>query len=214
MKNTYTLLFIFSLLTSSATYSQGFEQAKALLDRVSETMKSKQNIRFDFTYVLENKQENIRQELQGEVTLAGDKYKLNFLEAIQLFDGEKIYTIVPDDEEITISLPEDEEDVSVNPSQLLSFYEAGYAYEWDIEQRVMGRKIQFIKLIPTLASSDVKYLLLGIDTDRLEVYRLIEIGANGTRTTLTLGPQKFNLTLPAAFFDFDATNYPNFYIND
>ena len=214
MKNSYALLLIFSLLTSSATYSQGFEQAKALLDRVSETMKSKQNIRFDFTYVLENKQENIRQELQGEVTLARDKYKLNFLEAIQLFDGNKIYTIVPENEEITVSFPEDEEDISVNPSQLLTFYEKGYAYEWDIEQRVMGRTIQFIKLLPNPSSTDVKYLLLGIDVDQLQVYRLIEIGTNGTRTTLTLGQQEFNVQLPQDYFDFDAAEYPNFYIND
>lgn len=214
MKNSYALLLIFSLLTSSATYSQGFEQAKALLDRVSETMKSKQNIRFDFTYVLENKQENIRQELQGEVTLARDKYKLNFLEAIQLFDGNKIYTIVPENEEITVSFPEDEEDISVNPSQLLTFYEKGYAYEWDIEQRVMGRTIQFIKLLPNPSSTDVKYLLLGIDVDQLQVYRLIEIGINGTRTTLTLGQQEFNVQLPQDYFDFDAAEYPNFYIND
>ena len=177
-------------------------------------MKSKDNIRFDFTYVLENKQENIRQEIQGDVTLSGDKYKLNFLEAIQLFDGNKIYTIVPENEEITVSFPEDEEDISVNPSQLLTFYEKGYAYEWDIEQRVMGRTIQFIKLLPNPSSTDVKYLLLGIDVDQLQVYRLIEIGTNGTRTTLTLGQQEFNVQLPQDYFDFDAAEYPNFYIND
>ena len=86
-------------------------------------MKSHENIRFDFSYVLENKKEQIRQEMEGNVTLAGDRYQLNFLDAIQLFDGDKIYTIVPENEEITITYPEDEEDVSVNPSKLLSFYE-------------------------------------------------------------------------------------------
>ena len=213
MKNihAFLLIFFFSLAT---TYGQGFEQAKNLLNRVSSSMKSKNNIRFDFSYVLENKQENIRQEMEGNVTLSGDKYKLNFLDAIQLFDGSKIYTIVPENEEITVGFPEDEEDISVNPSQLPTFYENGYAYEWDIEQRVMGRKIQFIKLIPTLASSDVKYLLLGIDVERLQVYRLIEIGSNGTRTTLTLGQQEFNVQLPEDYFIFDAAEYPNFYIND
>ncbi len=58
--------------------------------------------------------------MEGNVTLAGDQYKLSFLEAIQLFDGTKIYTIVPENEEITISHPEEEEDLSVNPSKLLT----------------------------------------------------------------------------------------------
>ena len=196
------------------TFAQGYEQAKNLLDRVSKEMKSKKNIRFDFTYVLENKKEQIRQEMEGNVTLAGDQYKLSFLEAIQLFDGNKTYTIAPENEEITISYPEEEEDVSISPSKLLSFYEEGYGYEWDIQQRVMGRNIQFIKLLPTETSEEVKYLLLGIDVDRLQVYRLIEVGLNQTLTTLTLKSQEFNIALPEDYFEFNAAEYPNYYINE
>ena len=206
--------FLFLVLCSSMTFAQGYEQAKNLLDRVSKEMKRKKNIRFDFTYVLENKKEQIRQEMEGNVTLAGDQYKLSFLEAIQLFDGTKTYTIVPENEEITISLPEEEEDVSISPSKLLSFYEEGYGYEWDIQQRVMGRNIQFIKLLPTETSEEVKYLLLGIDVDRIQVYRLIEVGLNQTLTTLTLNSQEFNISLPEDYFEFNAAEYPNYYINE
>ena len=152
--------------------------------------------------------------MEGNVTLAGDQYKLSFLEAIQLFDGTKTYTIVPENEEITISYPEEEEDVSISPSKLLSFYEEGYGYEWDIQQRVMGRNIQFIKLLPTETSEEVKYLLLGIDVDRLQVYRLIEVGLNQTLTTLTLKSQEFNIALPEDYFEFNAAEYPNYYINE
>ena len=196
------------------TFAQGYEQAKNLLDRVSKEMKRKKNIRFDFTYVLENKKEQIRQEMEGNVTLVGDQYRLSFLEAIQLFDGTKTYTIVPENKEITISYPEEEEDVSISPSKLLSFYEEGYGYEWDIQQRAMGRNIQFIKLLPTETSEEVKYLLLGIDVDRLQVYRLIEVGLNQTLTTLTLKSQEFNIILPEDYFEFNAAEYPNYYINE
>ncbi|MGB0367437.1 MAG: LolA family protein [Flavobacteriaceae bacterium] len=205
---------LFLILCSSLSSAQGYEQAKNLLDRVSKEMKSKKNIRFDFNYVLENKKEQIRQEMEGNVTLAGDQYKLSFLDAIQQFDGNKIYTIIPENEEITISYPEDEEDLSVSPSKLLTFYEEGYGYEWDIKQRVMGRNIQFIKLLPTETSEEVKYLLLGIDIDRLQVYRLIEVGLNQTLTTLTLKSQEFNITLPKDYFEFNAAEYPNYYINE
>ena len=205
---------LFLVLCSSLSFAQGYEQAKNLLDRVSKEMKSKKNIRFDFNYVLENKKEQIRQEMEGNVTLAGDRYKLSFLEAIQLFDGTKTYTIVPENEEVTISYPEEEEEVSISPSKLLSFYEEGYGYEWDIQQRVMGRNIQFIKLLPTETSEEVKYLLLGIDVDRLQVYRLIEVGLNQTLTTLTLKGQEFNIALPEDYFEFNAAEYPNYYINE
>ena len=205
---------LFLILYSSLTFAQGYEQAKNLLDRVSKEMKSKTNIRFDFDYVLENKTEQIRQEMEGNVTLAGDQYKLTFLDAIQLFDGTKTYTIVPENEEITISYPEEEEEVSISPTKLLSFYEEGYGYEWDIQQRVMGRNIQYIKLLPTATSEEVKYLLLGIDVDRLQVYRLIEVGLNRTLTTLTLKSQEFNIALPEDYFEFNPAEYPNYYINE
>ena len=68
-----------------------------------------------------------------------------FLGNEQIFDGEKIYTIVPENEEITISDPEEESDFGINPSELFVFYKKDYAYQWDIKQNVMGVPIQFIK---------------------------------------------------------------------
>ena len=207
------LSLLLALLSVNAT-AQGTVQAENLLRQLSTQIKSQKNIRLNFSYVLENKKEKIKQESEGDVTLEGERYKLNFLEGILLFDGNKLYTIVPENEEITISLPEDEEDLAFNPSKLLSFYEEGYAYEWDIAQRVMGRNIQFIKLYPAEENDDLKYLLLGIDTDKMQMYRLIEIGKNGTTTTLTIKSQENNISLPQDFFEFNAKAYPNYYINE
>lgn len=207
------LCLLFALLSVNAT-AQGTAQAENLLRQLSNQIKSQKNIRLNFSYVLENKKEKIKQESEGDVTLEGERYKLNFLEGILLFDGNKLYTIVPENEEITISLSEDEEDLAFNPSKLLSFYEEGYAYEWDIAQRVMGRNIQFIKLYPAEDNEDLKYLLLGIDTDKMQMYRLIEIGNNGTTTTLTIKSQENNISLPQDYFEFNAKAYPNYYINE
>jgi outer membrane lipoprotein-sorting protein len=204
------LLMGFSFLTMA----QGPEQAKYLLNKVSTEIKTHQNLRLEFQYVLENKEEQIRQETEGKVTFAGDQYLLEFLDVIQLFDGEKLHTIVPENEEITISTPDLEEAISVNPSKLLSFYEEGYDYQWDISQRVMGRTIQYVKLIPSEENNDIRYLLLGIDLTKNSIYRLIEIGNNKTTTTLTILNQEENISLPSDYFEFDSSEYPNFYINN
>jgi outer membrane lipoprotein-sorting protein len=194
--------------------AQGPEQAKYLLNQVSVEIKKQKNLRLEFQYVLENKEEQIKQETEGKVTLAGDQYKLEFLEVIQLFDGKKTYTIVPENEEITVSIPDEGEAISVNPSKLLSFYEEGYDYHWDISQRVMGRNIQFVKLIPSEENEDIQYLLLGIDVAKNSIYRLIEIGNNKTTTTLTIINQEENISLPEDYFEFNSSEYPNFYINN
>ncbi len=207
-------LLIILIGSSSLLFAQGPEQARYLLEQVSNKIEKQKNMRFEFKYVLENKEEQIRQETEGKVTLAGDRYKLEFLEIIQLFDGEKIYTIVPENEEITVSIPQDSEEINVNPSQILNFYKEGYDYQWDISQRVMGRNIQFIKLIPSEENTDIKYLLLGIDVDQNSIYRLIEIGNGKTTTTLTIKNQEENITLPPNFFEFNVGDYPNYYMNN
>ena len=206
------LLSIFPI--SLILKAQSPEIAKNLLDEVSNTLASFENVSFDFTYILENRPENIRQETEGFATISGELYKINFLGNEQLFDGEKTYTIVPENEEINISSNEDDSDFGINPLELLIFYKNGYAYQWDIKQNIMGRSIQFIKLIPNKENKDLKYLLLGIDMKTKLIYRLIEIGSSETRTTLTLRNIKTNTSLTNDFFKFDENKYSDFYINE
>ena len=52
-------LFLFILLLSHPLLSQNTEAARKLLDEVSGKISSFKNIKFDFTYVLENRPENI-----------------------------------------------------------------------------------------------------------------------------------------------------------
>ena len=212
MRKSIVFLF-FTLTTTFSLQAQNTEAAKKLLDEVSEKIASFKTMTFDFDYVLENRQENIKQETKGSVTVSGDRYKLLFLGAEQLYDGEKTYTIVPENEEITIETKDEAEDVGINPSKLLYFYKEGYAFQWDIKQNVMGRNIQFIKLIPMDENKDINYLLLGIDTIKKTIYRLIEIGSNQTRTTLTISNFIPDVKLAANFFTFDPALYPDYYIN-
>ena len=207
-------LFLFILLLSHPLLSQNTEAARKLLDEVSGKISSFKNIKFDFTYVLENRTENIRQETNGSVTISNDLYRINFLGFEQLFDGKMTYTIVPENEEITISDPEEESEFGINPSEILTIYKKDYAYQWDIKQNVMGKPVQFIKLIPNEEKKELKYLLLGIDMRTKLIYRLIEIGRYDTRTTLTLKNIKTNINLRDDFFLFDKNKYPDYYINN
>ena len=207
-------IFLFILLLSHPLLSQNTEAARKLLDEVSGKISSFKNMKFDFTYVLENRPENIRQETNGSVTISKDLYRINFLGFEQLFDGKMTYTIVPENEEITISDPEEESEFGINPSEILTIYEKDYAYQWDIKQNVMGTPVQFVKLIPNEEKKELKYLLLGIDMRTKLIYRLIEIGRYDTRTTLTLKNIKTNINLRDDFFLFDKNKYPDYYINN
>ena len=210
MKN-LTFITLFFLMTFTV-FGQD-KKAKALLDQVTSKVKSYDNITIDFKYSLQNAKENINQDSKGNVTLKGNMYVLNFMGVTKLFDGKKTYTIVPEDEEITISKLNENDDNAITPSKMLTFFNSGYKYTMDIIQDVRGRKIQYVKLVPTNAKDQRKEILLGIDIQTKHIYNLIEFGKKGTKTTLTVNSFKTNQSLSKNQFTFAASKYPNYYIN-
>ncbi|WP_394344235.1 LolA family protein [Seonamhaeicola marinus] len=206
--------FILALLVTTMTINASSQnKGKALLDEVSKKVKSYETISIDFKYTLENTSENIKQETRGDVVLQGEKYKLNILGITRLFDGQKTYSISPEDEEVTISSESDDEEDAITPSKMLSFYEDGYTYALDIQQNIKGRKIQYVKLIPIDSNSELKSLLLGVDTQTKHIYNLIQIGKNGSKTTLTVNSFKTNQPISKTLFTFDSNKYQDYYIN-
>jgi outer membrane lipoprotein-sorting protein len=206
------LLFAIALLFSTSPYAQD-KKAKALLDAVTAKIKSYDNIVIDFKYSLNNLKENINQESKGNVTMKGNKYVLNLMGVTKIFDGKFNYTINPEDEEVAISKLNEKDENAITPSKLLTFFNSGYKYTWDILQNVKGRKIQYIKLVPNNSKDQRKEILLGIDTQTKNIYNLIEVGRNGTKTTLTVNSFKINQPLSKNQFTFDASKYPKYYIN-
>lgn len=212
MKNFTT--FILTLIIGFCHAQNRDPDAQTLLNEMSAKVNEYDNMVLEFKYALDNSEENIHQDTRGDITLVGDNYVLNILGITRIFDGEKLITISPEDEEVTISKQNTTEENTITTSQLLTFYEEGYNYKMDIIQNVRGRKIQYIKLNPIDSNSEISYVLLGIDTNTKHVYNLIEIGSNGTKTTLTINAFKINQPLSETLFTFDAAKYSDYYINN
>jgi outer membrane lipoprotein-sorting protein len=194
-------------------FAQNDAEASALLDEVSAKIKTYDNISIDFKYELNNVSENINQQTRGDVVIEGEKYMLNVLGVTRIFDGKTLYTISPEDEEVTISSDNTEDEGTITPSDMLSFYEDGYTYKMDIVQNVKGRKIQYVKLSPMDTDSEIKYVLLGIDATTKHIYNLIEVGKNGTKTTLTVNSFQTDQPISKTLFTFDENKYEGYFIN-
>ena len=207
-----TFFMFLAMLMSFGVQAQD-KKAKALLDEVTAKIKSYDNIVIDFKYSLNNSKENINQESKGNVTMKGNMYVLNLMGVTKIFDGKKTFTINPEDEEVSISKLNEKDDNAITPSKMLTFFNTGYKFYWDIPQNVKGRKIQYIKLTPISAKDPRKEILLGIDIQTKNIYNLIEVGKNSTKTTLTVNSFKTNQPLSKNQFTFDASKYPKYYIN-
>jgi len=201
------------LISCSNLFAQPPNDAKTLLNEVSSKVRGYETIKIDFKYVLENTSEHVKQETRGDVIMQGDHYRLNILGMTRIFNGTTLYSISPEDEEITISNEDGRDENSITPSKMLSFYESGYTKKMDIIQNVKGRKIQYVKLTPIDTNSEIKHILLGIDMATKHIYNLIEIGGNSTKTTLTVNSFKTNEPLSKSLFTFDENKYKEYYIN-
>ncbi len=212
--NLKTIFFIVVTLSLGLCLQAQDKKAKNMLDDVSAKVKSYDNMYIDFKYSLTNEEQNVNQDTRGDVTLMGDKYKLNLMGTTQIYDGQKLYTIVPEDEEVTISTQSPEDSDAITPSKMLTFFNKGYTYKWDIQQNVNGRMIQYIKLTPMDSESEIKQALLGVDEQTKHIYRLIMSQTNGTKITITVNSFKTDQPVPTNLFTFDKAKYPDYYINN
>src|SRR5680860_233308 len=176
MKKLYILICIL-LVSATPTMAQSPNEAKALLEEVYSKVKSYDNIVIDFKYVLNNKEAGINQETRGHVSLEGEKYAADLFGAQQIFDGTKVYTIVPENKEVTIEDKSQDEN-ALTPAKMHTFYREGHNYEMDTLQNVDGKMIQYVKLTQMDTNSETESILLGVDAETKNIYQVIEKGQN------------------------------------
>lgn len=210
------ILFTISFL-SSFSYSQIDTDAQQLLNKVSENIKSYDNIYINYAYTLNNTEEDINYTNRGSFVTENENWRFEMLGITRIFDGDKLYTISPDDEEVTISSQNPEDETTITPNKMLYFYEEGYYFEMGnvkyIGNANFRKKIQYVKLIPMDSEADIKYIDLGIDTEFNQIYEVVETGKNETITTISIIDFEFNVSLNEKLFVFDSAKYKGYYMN-
>ncbi len=194
---TFVLLSIGFLATAQ-------NDAKTLLDQVSEKAKSYKNISIKFKHTLENKEANVHQEALGNVVLQGDLYHFSYMGTEQVYDGKNIYIILHEDEEIMIQPQNTDEENTLTPSKLFSFYEKGYTYKMGKKKE---NKVQFVTLYPIDESSEIKHISIGIILKNKQIQSIEEVGKNGTTTTISVTSFETNQPISKKLFTFDESRY-------
>lgn len=207
-------ILILVLIFSTFGYAQDDNEAKVLVKKVLDKVESYDNFVIDFSYTLENKAQNLKQETRGDVSIKDEKYVLKLMGTTQIFDGNKIYTIVPEDDEVTISAYDEMNSDQITPSKMLTFYEEGYRFKMDILQNIQGRKIQYVELIPIDSDNEMKQILLGIDKQTNHIFNLIQIQPDDTRIEFRVTKFRTNEPLSATHFEFQKSKYADYYINE
>ncbi|MEI6864793.1 outer membrane lipoprotein carrier protein LolA [Flavicella sp.] len=212
MKKIIHLITITLIAVSSVTINAQ-SKSEILLNKVSKKMSNFDNMYMKFNYILENKEVDMRQETSGTVYTEGEKYNLEFMGNIFIYDSLNTYVILTEDEEINIVDANSDEDM-LNPIKLLFFYKEGFTYQWDDLKTINGEQIQFIKLIPIDSESEASYFVLGINKSKI-IHSIKEVGNNGTVTTFNIEYFKSNQDISKNLFIFNESKYTqkNYTIN-
>jgi len=205
------ILFL-SLFITAISFSQNDEKAKSLLDEVSSKMGAYKNMYIGFSQTLSNEDAGIKEgdepPIRGEINLQGEKYSLNYLGNQFIYDGKKLHVINHDEKEISISDSDlSGDDGFIYPSKLLTFYKEGYNLQMGKKQNIKGRSIQFVTLNPIDSNSEIVKVELAIDAKTKHIYKLIQTGANASKTTFTITEFKKNEDLSENFFTFNKAKY-------
>lgn len=206
------LILCIYLLSSSFIFSQNSLEAKSILDEVSTKMNAYENMFIGFSQVLINEDAGILEgdepPIRGEINLMGEKYNLKYLGNLFIYDSNKLYIINNEEKEISISEGDlSADDGFIYPSKLFSFYKEGYNFEMGKLENINERKIQFVSLNPIDSDSDIIKVQLGIDAKTKHIYKLIQLGSNGAKTSFTITTFKSNQPISEDLFKFSKQKY-------
>lgn len=202
-------ILIILLLIISNIYSQNDIKAEKILDKVSFIIDKANNFKIDFSYQIDN---NIDQKKNGNIIISNENYVLNFLGVKQICDSKFIYTIVSENKEIVVSEISKENQEIISPTNLLKFYREGYFIKIDELKRESNFSVQYIKLIPIESKSEISHLFIGINNVTNNIFKVIEIGKNKSKTILKIDNISYDLKIKKDIFVFNKDEYKDYYI--
>ena len=189
-------------------------KAKAILDKVSAMTKSYTSLKAEFIYSMENKDEGISEKQEGTLLLKGDKYRLEIAGQEIICDGKTIWTFLKSEDEVQISEPENEEG-SINPTNIFTIYESGFKYKFYKETSQAGIAIEQINLYPVNANDKSYHTVrLSIDKNKKQLISIRIFSKDGSEYTYKIKKLTTNLPVEDSHFTFKSSDYPDVEVID
>lgn len=189
--------------------AQNVGEAKALLDKLSEKTKSYETVEVAFSFLVTNKEQDIREERKGKLKMKGEKYVLEMDSLFIVCNGKQVTSYSREMNEAQV-IPVDELDEdALTPESMFTIYEEGFKSRIREEKVEDGRKITVVDLYPLEPKEkDYTIVRLDIDEEKMRITRAVVIGKNGTLYSYTIHQFKPNGPLSEAEFEFNESDFP------
>lgn len=193
-------LSLLALAFSTFVYAQQDPAAREILDAMSNKYRKVPAFTADFTYTLENPQENLNEAFQGKITVKGLKYKLALEGQEIINDGETVWTYLAEVNEVTINTfsPGDAE---INLNNIFDLYKTGYKYL--LVDELTNATIKTVDLVPD--DKNLNYFKIRMEIanagSALNSFKIFD--KTGNRYTYTINKFSEQPSLQDKEFTFD-----------
>ena len=185
--------------------------AKTILDAVANNYKSKNNVYFKFVYGTGNNKKVTKTE-PGIFYSAKDKYKLKIMGTEQIFDGNKIYNISEEDQEITVAKPTGNEQM-FSPLSYIDQYKKGYNVKYVGKLKVNGVNSDYIKLTP-IKNNGIKEVNLFVNAAKKQLVKIEQFSTDNAVSIIAISNYVENQKLNTDMFTFDKNQYKNYFVTE
>ena len=175
-----------------------------ILDRVKKNISSK-NIHYKF--IIENNLSGTNNSINGDLYLSNEKYVLLTNDIEQIFDGDKTYTIIHENQEVLIDNKENEI-LSLKPDFLFDFIDDKYK----LSLIKNNSDTSIIKAQDNFKPGE--FYEISINLNDLSIIYIKQESFNvGYSNIFKTISYSYNISLPLSFFKFDKEKYKNYYLS-
>ena len=158
----------------------------------------------NYSFKITSENENDLFPISGELYIKKEKYFIDTEEIDQIFDGDKLYTIIHENEEIIVT-SDSNTFFNFTPKQIFNFFKDDF--EIEIEE---SQDFSFNLIARNLIQEDLFYKII-IDSNLLSIKRIdIKNRDNLILSSFLTLSYKYNLSLPSSLFKFDKNKFNDY----
>ena len=158
----------------------------------------------NYSFKITSENENDLFPISGELYIKKEKYFIDTEEIDQIFDGDKLYTIIHENEEIIVT-SDSNTFFNFTPKQIFNFFKDDF--EIEIEE---SQDFSLNLIARNLIQEDLFYKII-IDSNLLSIKRIdIKNRDNLILSSFLTLSYKYNLSLPSSLFKFDKNKFNDY----
>ena len=202
-KNKNFIKVILFLLGFSNLLAQ--ESAIEILQKVKDNSTLIENAKYKF--IITSEFENNLLPINGVFYIKDENYFIDTEEIDQIYDGDKFYTIIHENQEIIVS-DKDNTFFNFTPNQIFNYFLNGF--ELEIEKLLNN---SYLIIAENNQEEDIFYSIVINGTNlSIEKIEMIEKKNNVRINSFLTLTYDYNLIVPLSLFKFDIAKYKNYLI--